>query len=296
MLDILGQWCGDLNGLHVAIDGKTLRGTHDAELGRHSVHLLRAWVDERNLSAGQILCEEKSNELEAIPRLLNGLQLRGATVTIDAAGTYTHIAEQIHEAGASYALALKANQKNALAAVKSAFGDGDRVPDLGEPKQPSPSALKAEVTETLELSHGRCERRHYQLLGDLSWFDKSWKWPGLQAVGKVRREVQRSYDGPPEIEEHYFLCSFKQDVQRFAQLIRGHWSVENRCHWVLDVTFGEDHCQVRDRNAAHNLSIIRELVLKVLRNTPSKLSLRRKRRLAALDPDFRLQILTSVHA
>lgn len=296
MLDILSQWCGELAGLHVAIDGKTLRGTHDAELGRHKVHLLRAWVDACSLSAAQVLCEEKSNELEAIPRLLAALQLRGATVTIDAAGTHTHIAEQIHQAGADYVLALKANQKNTWIAVKTAFGDGVRNPQPGEPQLPAPVVPQAEVSETLELSHRRCERRHYQLLGDLSWFDKSWKWHGLQAVGKVRREVQRSCDGPPEIEEHYFLCSFKSDVQRFAQLVRGHWSVENRCHWVLDVTFGEDHCQVRDRNAAHSLSIMRELVLKVLRATPGKLSLRRKRRLAALDPDFRLQILTSVHA
>jgi predicted transposase YbfD/YdcC len=119
---------------------------------------------------------------------------------------------------------------------------------------------------------------------------------GLQAVGKVRREVQRSHDGPPLVEEHYFLCSFKDDVERFAQLVRGHWSVENRCHWVLDVTFGEDHCQVRDKNAAHNLSILRELVIKVLRDLPSSLSLRRKRRRAALNPDFRLQILGFLHA
>ena len=297
MIDILSQWCGPLKDLHIAIDGKTLRGTYNAELGRHRVHLLRAWVDARSLSAAQVVCEEKSNEIEAIPRLLAALELSGATVTIDAMGTQTAIAAQIHDAGADYVLSLKGNQKNALKALKTAFGDRP-VPDpiLGKPPETKPPAAGAVVVETLELSHGRCERREYQLLGDMECFAKSWKWQGLQAMGKVRREVQRSHDGPPWIEEHYFLCSFKDDVNRFASLVRGHWSVENRCHWVLDVTFGEDHSQVRDKTAAHNFSIQRELAMKVLRDHPSKLSLRRKRRRASLDPNFRLQLLGFIHA
>ncbi|MES2595254.1 MAG: ISAs1 family transposase [Verrucomicrobiota bacterium] len=297
MLELFGRWCGPLEGQHVAIDGKTLRGTHDTESGRHRVHLLRAWVDERSLSAGQALCAEKSNEIEAIPRQLAALELRGATVTIDAIGTQAAIAEQIHEAGADYVLALKANQKNALAAVQAAFGDAvQEEVQPGQPPLASSPVPGARHHESLELSHGRCERREYQLLGNLESFAKSWKWAGLQAVGKVRREVQRGREGPPLLEEHYFLCSFKDDIKRFAALVRGHWSVENRCHWVLDVTFGEDHCQVRDRTAAHNFSLMRELAIKVLREHPGKLSLRRKRRRAALDPDFRLHLLGLLHA
>lgn len=297
VLDIFTGWCGPLAGLQVAIDGKTLRGTRDAESGRQLVHLVRAWVDARSLSAGQVLCAEKSNEIEAIPRLLSALELRGATVTIDAIGAQTAIAAQIHEAGADYVLALKANQGNAHQAIASAFGDTPaEAPEPGQPELPAPPHPGALLRETLELSHGRCEKREYQLLGELGWFAKSWKWAGLQAVGKVRREVQRGRDGEPQIEHHYFLCSFKGDVERFAALVRGHWSVENRCHWVLDVTFGEDHCQVRDRTAAHNFSLLRELALKALRDHPGKLSLRRKRRRAALDPDFRLQILGELHA
>jgi len=287
LLDILTGWCGELSGKHVAIDGKTLRGTHDAEQGRHLVHLVRAWVDECSLSAGQVICAEKSNEIEAIPRLLEALSLRGATVTIDAMGTQVAIAEQIHAAGADYVLSLKANQKGALQAVTARFK---------EPAQDSPASVRQHKSETLELSHGRCEKRCYSVIDDLAWFDKSWKWAGLQSVAQVRRSIQRNHESPLLEEVHYFLCSFKADVSRLAALVRGHWGVENRCHWVLDVTFGEDHCQVRDINGAHNLSILREMAMKPLRDESSKLSLRRKRRRAALDPAFRLKILASLHA
>lgn len=287
LLDILTGWCGELSGRHVAIDGKTLRGTHNAEQGRHLVHLLRAWVDECSLSAGQVVCGEKSNEIEAIPRLLGSLSLGGATVTIDAMGTQGAIAEQIHGAGADYVLALKANQKGAFQAVEAHFK---------QQPQASPASVRQHQSETLELSHGRCERRHHAITDQLDWFHKSWKWAGLQSVAEVRRSIQRNHESPLLEEVHYFLCSFKADVQRLARLVRGHWAVENRCHWVLDVTFREDHCQVRDQNGAHNLSILREMAMKALRNDPSKLSLRRKRRRAALDSNFRLLVLSALHA
>ncbi len=287
LLDILTGWCGELTGRHIAIDGKALRGTYNAENGRYLVHLVRAWVDEYGLSAAQVTCAEKSNEIEAIPRLLDALHLQGATVTIDAMGTQPPIAEQIHEAGADYVLALKANQKGAFQAVEAHFQE------LVEADKP---CVKHPQIETLELSHGRCERREYTVTDELEWFHKSWTWAGLQSVAQVRRFVQRSHDGPMNQEVHYFLCSFKADVQRVAKLVRGHWSVENRCHWVLDVTFGEDHCQVRDKNGAHNLSILREMVMRALRCEPSKLSLRRKRRRATLDPSFRLDLLAYLHA
>lgn len=287
-LEILRSWCGPLEGQHIAIDGKTLRGTFNAEAGCHLGHLLRAWVDARSLSAAQVLCDQKSNEIEAIPRLLKALQLKGATVSIDAIGTQPAIAEQIHEAGADYVLALKANQREAHQRVAAHFA---QLEESGA----KDGAMPLKV-ESLELAHGRCERREYTLVDELEWFPKSWKWAGLGAVGRVRRHIQRGHQQPAQTEEHYFLCSFKADVERFARLVRGHWSVENRCHWVLDVTFGEDHCQVRDRTAAQNLSILREMTMKALRSEPSKLSLRRKRRRAALDPAFRLQLLASLHA
>ncbi len=264
-----------------------MRGTYDAEKGRYLVHLVRAWVDAYSVSAGQVTCAEKSNEIEAIPRLLESLNLKGSTVTIDAMGTQPPIAEQIHEAGADYVLALKGNQKGAFEAVETHFKEL-----LATEK----ACGKHPMIETLELSHGRCERREYTITDELGWFHKSWKWAGLQSVGQVRRFVQRGAKEALHEEVHYFLCSFKADADRLAKLVRGHWSVENRCHWVLDVTFGEDHCQVRDKKGAHNLSILREMVMKALRGGSSKLSLRRKRRRAALDPAFRLDLLAALHA
>jgi len=281
-LSILAAWGAELSGQHIAIDGKALRGTWDGAEGKCRVHIVRAWVDAHGLSAGQVACAEKSNEIEAIPRLLDSLQLKGAAVTIDAAGTQCAIAEKIHEAGADYVLALKANQKSTFAAVEAFFG--------GAP----PDALQRTVS--LENKHGRCERREYSISSDLSWFHKSWKWPGLRSVAQVRRVVQRAKTGPPVEEVHYYLCTIPADAQRLAALVRGHWSVENRCHWVLDVVFGEDHSQVRDATAARNLCVLREMALKALRNETSKGSLRSKRKRASLNPAFRLSLLLALQA
>lgn len=282
LMAILNAWASELGGQHIAIDGKALRGSRDSASGRSHLHIVRAWVDARSLSAGQVTCAEKSNEVEAIPRLLDSLVLAGAVVTIDAAGTQCAIAEQIHEAGADYVLALKANQKHALAAVEAWFADAPEV--------------DVQRVVTLEHKHGRCERREHSISSNLTWFHKSWKWPGLRSVAMVKRIVQRGTTGRPVTEVHYYLCTIAPDADRLAELVRGHWSVENRCHWVLDVVFGEDHSQVRDRTAAHNLSILREMALKALRDEPSKGSLRSKRKRAALDPAFRLNLLLALQA
>ena len=282
LLEILSTWGAELSGRHIAIDGKALRGTWDGASGKCLVHVVRAWVDAHGVSAGQVSCAEKSNELEAIPRLLDALVIKGAVITIDAAGTQCAIAEKIHEAGADYVLALKANQKNTLAAVENFFAT-----------TPAPALQR---TVTLEKKHGRCERREYSISADLSWFHKSWRWPGLVSVARVRRVIQRDKTGSPVTEVHYYLCSIPAEPERLAALVRGHWSVENRCHWVLDVVFGEDHSQVRDTAAAHNLSILREMALKALRNETSKGSLRSKRKRASLDPGFRLGLLLALQA
>ncbi len=282
LLEILGTWGTALNGRHIAIDGKTMRGSRDSSAGKGPLHVVRAWVDAQSLSAGQVVCAEKSNEIEAIPRLLDSLMLKGAVITIDAAGCQREIAEKIHEAEADYVLSLKGNQKTTLAAVEAFFAGA--------------TAKQLHTFSELEKQHGRCERREYSICDDLTWFHKSWKWSGLASVARVVRTVQRGAAAQTVTETHYYLCSIPADAKRLAGLVRGHWSIENRCHWVLDVVFGEDHCQVRDPNAARNLSILREAALKALRAETSKRTLRSKRKLAALDPDFRLTLLLALQA
>ena len=283
LVEILTVWVGDLDGTHVAIDGKVQRS---ALCAGGAVHVLRAWVNELSLSAGQAACAAKSNEIEAIPRLLDSLQLKGATVTIDAAGCQTAIAAQIDDGGGAYVLALKANQPQALAAVSAHFDS-------------NPAGLDRHATE--ERSRGRYEKREYSIQSDLSWFGKSWKWQGLKSVGHVRRTTVRpggsGADGREAlVEDSYFLCSIEADAKRFAELARGHWGVENRCHWTLDVTFGEDLCGTRDATASRNLSTLREMAIGLLRAHPSKKTLPLKQLQATLDPDFRLRLLANFHA
>lgn len=281
--EILAAWAGDLDGVHVAIDGKVQRSALGAG---GAVHVLRAWVDGLSLSAGQVACAAKSNEIEAIPRLLDSLQLKGAIITIDAAGCQTAIAAQIDEAGASYVLALKANQPQALEAVSSHFAS-------------NPENLLYHCAE--ERSHGRYEKRECSVQPNLLWFDKSWKWHGIECVAHLRRTTVRpdstGTDGREAVvENHYYLCSVEPDALRLAALVRGHWGIENRCHWTLDVTFGEDLCGTRDATASRNLSSMREMAIAMLRAHPSKKTLPLKQQQAALDQDFRLALLERFHA
>lgn len=227
-----------------------------------------------------------ASQIEAIPRLLDSLRLEGATVTIDAAGCQTAVAARIDEAGASYVLALKANHPRALAAVSSHFDS-------------APENLLRHSTE--ERSHGRYEKRECSVQPDLSWFGKSWKWQGIKCVARLRRTTVRhgcsGADGREAVvEDHCFLCSVEPDAVRLAALVRGHWGIENRCHWTLDVTFGEDLCGTRDATASRNLSSMREMAVAMLRAHPSKKTLPLKQQQAALDPDFRLALLAYFHA
>ena len=284
-IEVLSKWFGPLTGEHIAIDGKAIRSSYDRDRRKCLVVLLRAWIDKRSLSVGQVACREKSNEIEAIPRLLDSLVLEGATVTIDAAGCQTAIAEQIHEGGGTYILGLKGNQ-----------GEAHRVVTQHFEKASAPCDAMTE-----EKGHGRYEKRECWVEEDLSFFDKSWKWHGLTGVVRIRRETcrmgGRGTDGAEaSVENHYYLCSTEPDAARILALVRSHWGIENRCHWTLDVVFGEDASPVRDRTAAQNLSTLRDLSIHLLRSHPKKASLPKKRLEAILNPDLRAEIITGVHA
>ncbi len=300
LLGVMRDCCGCLEGKHVAIDGKAMRGTAEPGGGLPAVQVLRAWVSEVGLSAGHVLCREKSNELDALPRLLQAIELQGAVVSIDAMGGHPHIAAQLQEAGADYVLALKANEKHAFESVQGYFQQHDER-EHSQTEQQILAAHQAwghQVHQSVESGHGRFERREVVVCSQLDWLAKSWKWSALRSVVRVRRwRTGRSHQAAEPVPEiHYYLSSLPPEASHLGELIRQHWSIENQCHHVLDVTFHEDHCQVRQRLCAHNLSILRELATKVLKTHPAKMSVRAKRKRAALDILFRMQILSLLHS
>jgi len=294
LLEIMELWVGGLDGKQVTIDGKVSRGTKDAVTGRSTLHILRAWVSEAGLSVGHEVCAEKSNELEALPRLLSKLQLHGAVVTIDAMGGHPEIARQIQNQGADYILALKANEKEAHQAVIAHFEtqrtSTEEIHDQGTWVQGS------EISTSREQNRGRYEQREVVVSREQAWWPKAWKWAGLQSVICVRRETmrQRHSEETPCVEMHYYLSSLTVSAAELGRLIRNHWSVENQCHHLLDVTYHEDHCQVRDKTAAHNLTLMRELSAKVLRSSHVKGSVRSQRKRCALDPAFRSEVTSRI--
>lgn len=290
LVEIMELWVGELEGKHVAIDGKVSRGAKDSTTGRSTLHILRAWVGEASLSVGHEVCAEKSNELDALPRLLSRLQLHGATVTIDAMGGHPDIAKLIVAQGGDYLLALKGNEKEAHQAVSAHF-ESLRLPE-DETHSQGRWQPQCEVSLTTEQNRGRYERREVVVVRETHWWPKSWKWEGLQSIICVRRETLRHRQSAehPVVEMHYYLSSSKADACELGRLIRNHWSVENQCHHLLDVTYHEDHCQVRDKTSAHNLTLMREMSAKVLKSSPLKGSVRSKRKRCALDPAFRTEI------
>lgn len=293
MLDVLAHWAGTPNGKHLIIDGKCLRGTNQGQQGAAArVYLLRAWVKESGLSIAQRPCGEKSCELAALPELLQSVQLDGAIVTIDAMGTHPEIAQQIHEGGGDYVLCLKKNNLNAFREVQSHFDAiGQISPELPTaPLPPLPAGYDRH--QSVEHVHGRFTMRMVTATEQIPWFTRDWKWHGLKSIIEVRRISHRNGKRTELSEQvHYYLSSLPAQSAALGKRIRDHWLVENQCHWVLDMTFGEDHCQVQDANAAQNLSLLRELTAKVLKVAAVKRSMASVRKEACLSPAFRLKVL-----
>jgi predicted transposase YbfD/YdcC len=269
----------------VAIDGKTIRGSFDRGREQGPLHVVSAWACERGLVLGQRQVGDKSNEITAIPELLEVLDLKGAIVTLDAMGCQRAIAAKILEKGADYLVTLKANQRKKFTAVQ----------ELCATTCFSRSPLRQPVHDEFDEDHGRLVRRRVFVCPEALTLEPLRDWPGLQTV--LAMESIRSINGSGKVKTdiRYFLSSSADHPERLAQAIRQHWQIENGLHWVLDVTFQEDHCRMRDRTAVQNFSLLRKIAINLVRrHHTSKASLKGRRKMAAWDNRYMEQVLTGI--
>lgn len=268
-------------GQVVAIDGKTLRRSFDAAGGKAAIHMVSAWATANHISLGQVVVDAKSNEITAIPKLLQILEISGSLVTIDAMGCQTEIARKIVDAGADYVLAVKENQPTLHRGI-AAFFDGHLEDDFAR--------TKARRHETEEKGHGRKEFRSYVVCPLPEDLPDASRWAELKAIGMAVSETQR--DGKLCTEVRYYILSRYLSGRGFADAVRDHWGIENCLHWQLDVTFQEDQCRVRKGHADANLSILRRTALSLLKNeTTRKVGIKNKRLAAALDETYLQKLL-----
>jgi predicted transposase YbfD/YdcC len=261
----------------IAIDGKTSRRSHDHAKGRKPLHMVSAWATGQRIVLGQQECEEKSNEITAIPLLLKKLDLRGALVTIDAMGTQTKIAQAILDGGGHYVLALKENWPATYAEVEMLFNS-------------PPPGTAFEKHQIVDGCNGRIAIRRHTVCDDVGWMTSDRRYPGepkipgLAIIGRVETEVER--DGEIGRETRYYLCSTRLTAEMFGQVVRGHWGIENRLHWVLDVVFREDQARLRDGNAPANMAIIRHAALNLLSRAKPTTSFKNRRKRAGWNTDY----------
>ncbi|MDP6060944.1 MAG: ISAs1 family transposase [Pirellulaceae bacterium] len=267
----------------IAIDGKTMRRSHDRAGGLGPLHMVSAWVSEQGIALGQIATEEKSNEITAIPELIDQIDVQGAVVTIDAMGCQKEIAKKITRSGGDYVLAVKDNQPKLHQAIDDFFVEA-LEDDLGQ--------VPHRRHETHDKGHGRTDDRYYYLakLPDDFAFKK--QWSGIKAIGMAIRVTEKS-DGTESGDVRYFIASRYLSGKRFAQSVRGHWGIENSLHWVLDVTFNEDQSRARERHFADNLSWLRRFAITLLKQHPSKDSIKGKSQIAGWSNEFLTQVLAT---
>jgi len=305
----------DMNRRNVAIDGKTARGAKLAAGEKSAIHIVSAYLCEQGLTLGEVKTKEKSNEMKTIPELLRLLDIMGAIVTIDAAGTYADIASQIvKENKADYVLALKGNQPHMYRDVALQFTGIDvdkwrnpssmisdaaiRIRDWiadGKPMEESPAFINSEyqTTFTTNKGHGRIERRDYFLINDISWMRRSEEWVGLKSVGMAVTTATNVKTGITTTDARFFICSV-DNVTSFANAVRSHWGIESN-HWTLDLTFGEDKSRIRKDREPQNVATIRRLALNFLKveqkKGTRKITKPKMRKLAMMRDDYLERIM-----
>jgi predicted transposase YbfD/YdcC len=269
------------DGQIVAIDGKTLRRSFDAASGKAAIHMVSAWATANQVSLGQVVVDEKSNEITAIPKLLEMLEISGCLVTIDAMGCQTEIAREIVAAEADYVLAVKGNQPTLHHGIAKHFDDS---------LEDDFARTKVRRYETEEKGHGRKEQRYYYLCPVPEGLPDASRWAKLKAIGIAISTTERN--GKECNEVRYYILSKYLSARRFAQAVRGHWGIENRLHWQLDVTFQEDQCRVRKGHADTNFSTLRRTALSLLKNESTlKVGVKNKRLSAGWDEAYLEKVL-----
>jgi len=265
----------------VAIDGKTSRRSHNRKTGQKALHLVSAFATDSRLVLGQEAVYEKSNEITAIPALVERLDLEGAVVSIDAMGCNANIAQSILDAKADYLLAVKDNQPTLHDDIKSYF---DTAP-----------ASEVEKVETIGKDHGRFEVRMHTVSHIVGWYAAERSYPGaprfpqLTTIAMVESRIERG--DKIETERRSYISSRTLSAADFAEAVRGHWAIENNLHWTLDVTFNEDQSRLRIGHGAKNMAVVRHFALNLVRQVADKRSIKRRRKCAAFDPEFLMEIL-----
>ncbi|WNZ44271.1 ISAs1 family transposase [Leptolyngbya boryana CZ1] len=271
-------------GEAIAIDGKKVRHSYDTVNGKGAIHMVSAWASENRLVLGQQKVNEKSNEITAIPLLLEVLAIEGCIVTIDAMGTQKEIATTIIERGADYVLALKGNQGGLFEDVQWLFEQAQAVQFQD---------VAHDFVQTIDKGHGRIEIRRCWTLADaeLDYLVQKPQWKGLKTVVMLQRE--RKMNGQMSSETHYYISSLDPDATKLLAAIRTHWTVENHLHWVLDVAFDEDACRIRKDYAPQNFSLLRHIALNLLgQDKTTKAGIAAKRKKAGWDDGYLLKILS----
>jgi len=264
----------------ISVDGKTARGSRDRKNNKNPLHMVSAWSASNRVVLGQEVTNEKSNEITAIPKLLALLALKGCIVSIDAMGCQRDIAKQIVDQGGDYVLGLKGNQGSLHEAVEDYFTTAQAA---------GFKPIKYDYVVEVEHGHGRLETRRYWITDDLQTLPKTESWAGLRTIGMVEREYEEA--GKQFKEKRFFINSIPPVAKTFAYAARGHWGIENSLHWRMDVVLREDASRIRKGNAPSIMTSIRHLVLNLFQKEPSKLSLAKKRKIAAWDGDFRSKVL-----
>lgn len=280
------SWVQAINPTHaqevINIDGKTVRHSYDTLSGEKAIHVVSAWANQAGLVLGQVKVQEKSNEITAIPELLEMLEVTGCVVTIDAMGTQTAIAEKIIDGGADYVLALKGNQ--------STLHDDVQLFFEGTPPEPKAAEGIDYHKSDVDKDHGRIEIRECWATGKIDWLESKPKWKGLQSICMIK--AHRTIGEVTTEETRLYISSVPPDAERLEQTVRAHWAIENSLHWVLDMAFREDECRKRKDHSAENFAILRHITLNLLKQEKTcKRSIAGKRLLAGWDEGYMEKVL-----